>query len=637
MEEVNRKRKLPKIWYYIVVSLSVLGIVISINQIFSLNLIGFQPYATSYLYYIIAIFLSIVFLIYPATKKSSRDSVPWYDVLLFVTSIIINIYFAINAINIVNFGWELIAPVTPTVFSIILWALVIEAVRRVAGISLAIVCLIFSFYPIYAGLMPAFLKGPNFDIFETARNHAMSLNSILGIPLQTVGSLIIGFMLFGVVLQRVGAGDFFIKLALALFGKSRGGAAKVAVISSAFFASLSGSAISNVATTGAFTIPAMKRTGYKPHYAGAVEACASTGGIIMPPVMGSVAFVMASFMGQPYTFILIAAIIPALLYFISIYFQVDTYAFKNDIKGMPKSELPPIRETLKEGWYFLFSIVVLVYFIFTLRLEAWAPYYASALLILLSYINKKNRLTLKRFGQLFHETGRILAELVAILAAVGLLVGALSLTGVAFSFSRELVMMVGDNLFLLVVAAALTSFILGFGMTATSVYIFLAIVVVPALVNMGIEPIAAHFFVLYWGIISSITPPVATAAYAAAGIAESDPMKTGFTSMKLGLVKYIIPFFFVYNPALLAQGSITEILFTFITAVIGIYLMAAGLDGVILSIRNLNKITRIYIFSLGILLLFPNWLISSIALGVLLITVILFSQRKNTHEKTLQS
>jgi TRAP transporter 4TM/12TM fusion protein len=551
------------------------------------------------------------------------DKVPWYDAVLFSLTVVVSVYLGVSAVNIARQGWEFLAPIIPTIFSVILWLLVLEAVRRSTGTVLATICLLFSLYPVFAGYMPFFLRGQNFDFLTTVRNHAMSVNGILGVPLMTVGTLLVGYMIFGVVLQNTGGGDFFLDLARALLGHTRGGPAKVAIVASSLFGSLSGSAISNVITTGSITIPAMKKTGYSPTYAGGIEACASTGGTIMPPIMGAAAFVMASFLGRPYAEIVIAAIIPSLLFYMGLFFQVDAHAAKIGLKGDSRNELPPIWPTIKSGWYFFFVIVALFYFLFALRLEQLAPFYASFLLIILSFFSAKNRLNVEKAIKTIEGSGKTLVELVTVLAAVGLIVGALSVTGVAFAFSRELVARV-DGLLPLLFAGAITSFILGFGMTSIACYIFLAIVMAPALVAYGVDPIAAHFFVLYWGVLSFITPPVALAAFAAAGIAGADPMKTGYKAMQLGVITYFIPFFFVYNPALLAQGPLGSVMFYFLTAVIGVYLISAGLEGYLVGInQKLFLFSRLMLIIGGSAIFIPERMSDLIGIVIAVIGILL--------------
>ena len=634
MSAVRTSVKYGSFWHSTFAIFSTLGVLLAINQLFRLQLFGFAPIDNSYLYLILTFYLSPIFILYPASGSSRRDSIPWYDILLFILSIVVSLYFAFHGKEIIEYGWEYVAPPIPTIFGIILWFLTIEALRRSSGLVITVICLFFSLYPLFAGYMPGFLQGQGFDFITAARNHAMSVNSILGVPLTVVGNILIGFMLFGVVLQATGGGDFFLNISNALLGHTSGGPAKVGVVTSALFGTLSGSAISNVVTTGSMTIPAMKKTGYEPHYAGAVEACASTGGTIMPPVMGAAAFVMASFLNRPYADIVIAAAIPAILYFMALFFQVHAHAVKIGLKGMPKSEVPPLWATFKSGWYYIFVILILFYFLFTLRVEAWAPFYASLALLIFSTFNKKTRLTFKGLVEMMAGIGKVLSELVTILAGVGLLVGALSVTGVAFSFSREIVSAVGNNLFLLLAAGALTSFILGMGMTSTACYIFLAIVMAPALVNVGVDPIAAHFFVLYWGVVSFITPPVALAAFAAAGIAQSDPMKTGITSMRLGIVTYFIPFFFVYNTALLAQADIFTVLYATVTASVGVFILSMALEGLFIGVGKLNWPMRVALFIGSPMMLLPELKTDIIGLLICGITIVIaFIVNKASHKQ----
>jgi TRAP transporter 4TM/12TM fusion protein len=434
----------------------------------------------------------------------------------------------------------------------------------------------------------------------------MGSSGILGIPLDVVCTLLIGFMVFGVVLQNTGGGTFFFKLAQSLLGHTRGGAAKISILASAFFGMISGSTTSNTLTIGAMTISAMKTTGFPPHLAAAIEACASTGGPIMPPVMGAAAFIMASFLNVPYAVVAIGAFIPACLYYLGLFVQVDGYAAKANLKGLSKEELPSFWATLKDGWFYTLAIVLLVYFLLTLRLEARAPYYASAALVALSMIKKETRLDWKKFIAMIGNIGKVVTQLVAILAAAGLIIGGLSVTGVALAFSRELVGAVGNNIFLILLMGALSSFVLGLGMTITACYIFLAIVMVPALISLGIDPLAAHLFVFYWGVLSEITPPVALCVSAACGLAGSNFMQTGWAAMRLGAVKYIIPFFFAYNPALLTHGVWWEVLLVTFFAVVGIYYLGSALEGYLWGIGQINWPSRIFLVSGGLLIAFPE-------------------------------
>src|SRR5699024_3218735 len=493
------------------------------------------------------------------TKNSNHSKMPWYDIVLFLAAFLIPLYFAINAQDIILVGWEYNAPTIAVYMSIVYWVIILEALRRSSGLVLPIFCLVFSLYPLISDMVPiSFLSGQSYDFVSTATSHVFGSDSLIGVPFKTVGNLLIGFLVFGVVVVHTGGGDFFFKIAESLFGKTRGGTAKVSVVGSAFFGMLSGSAVSNTITTGAMTIPSMKKSGFKKEYAAAIESTASTGGTITPPIMGSAAFIMASFLATPYIDIALAATIPAILYFLAVFIQIDGYAAANKLKGTPKSQLPSFIKTMKEGWYFISIIILIVYFLIILNSEGQAPYYASLLLILLAMLRKETRLNFKKSIDMIIDIGRTITQIGTIISAVGLIVGALSMTGVSFSFSRELISAAGENVLLILIAAAITSFILGMGMTVSATYIFLAVVVAPALTDLGMNPIASHLFVLYFATISYITPPVALAVYAASGIADSDPIKSGFIAVRLGITAFLIPFFMVYNPELIGQGTFLD-------------------------------------------------------------------------------
>ncbi len=595
-----------------------IGIVLSINQIFDLGLFGYSLIDTSYYYLILTFYLSTVFVLYPVRNSAPQNKVPWYDAFLFLVTVLMNLYFCTRAVDMVISGWEFSAPPFATVLSVVLWLLVMEAARRTTDIYMTLMCLIFSAYPLFASFMPGFLEAESIDVLTTARLYAIGQNGIMGIPLQVVCTLLIGFMVFGIVLQHTGGGTFFFKLAQSLLGHTRGGAAKISVLASAFFGMISGSTTSNTLTIGAMTIPAMKNTGFPSHYAAAIEACASCGGPIMPPVMGATAFIIASFLNVPYSYVAIGAFIPACLYYLGLFVQVDGYAAKAGLKGLSVSELPPFWGTLKEGWFYIFVILLLIFLLLAMRLEARAPYYASVALILLSMVKKETRLNWKKFMEMIANIGRVVAQLVAILGAAGLIVGGLSITGAALSFSRELVGAVGNNLFLILAMGAIASFILGLGMTITACYLFLAIVMVPALITLGIDPLAAHLFVFYWGVLSEITPPVALTVSAACGLAGSNFMQSGWTAMRLGAVKYIVPFFFAYNPALLTHGRWWEVLTHTTLAAVGIYYLASALEGYLWGIGKLGWPTRIFLIAGGVITAFPKLTTSIIGLGAVI-------------------
>jgi TRAP transporter 4TM/12TM fusion protein len=521
------------------------------------------------------------------------------------------LYFVWEANRILEEAWEYSAPNIAIALSCLLWLLLIEIGRRTGGPSILVVTIVFSLFPVYAHLVPEVISGVNQSIWDTAAFHIMSVESFLGIPMRAFGTLVFGFLIFGVAMQYTGAGAFFINFAFALLGKVRGGPAKVAIFSSGLFGSMSGSVVSNVLTTGCMTIPAMKKIGFKPAYAGGVEACASTGGVLMPPIMGATAFVMASFLNVPYVEVVIAATIPSLLYYFGLFMQIDAYAARRGMKGLPASELPSLWQTVKEGWYYIFAFLALIYMLLILQQEATAPFYATALLLGINQISAKHRMNWAKFKAFFFGTGILFAELCGILAAIGLIVGSLSLTGMAGTLTNDLVFIAGGNVLMLLVMGALTSFILGMGMTVTACYIFLAVILAPALIKAGLNPMGVHLFLMYWGMISFITPPVAIGAFVAAGLAKAPPMQTGMEAMRLGIVIYIVPFFFVFNPALLFQGEATEIAIVVGTAILGVIVISGALQGYLLQVGDLGSgpvslFARLLIFAGGLFLAAPG-------------------------------
>ncbi len=619
-EQDKEEIRLKGASYSVVVLFSALGIFVAVNQLFNLQIGGFMPIGNAYYYYILAFFLSIVFLIYPG-RESDRKIMPWYDWCLFVISIIVNIYFALNAYNILSQGWDIVAPKLAVVMSFVLWILALEGTRRTGGTILFVFSLFFSLYLVFGQYFPGIFWGAPYDWADAACYHAMSKESIIGIAMGVVGDLLIGFIIFGAVLVSSGGGQFFTDFAMSIIGDRRGGAAKIAVVSSAFMASISGSVIANVITTGTMTIPAMKRSGYKPAYAAAVEACASTGGTITPPVMGAAGFLIASFLNVPYYKVMVAAFFPAVLYYWTLILQVDLQAAKVGIGGLSKKELPQKSKVIKEGWFFIFVILMLVITLFYIRSEARAPFYSILVLLGITIFKKSTRYNLRKFIGLLFETGKLLSQITGILAGVGLIVGSLTGTGVANSFSREIVLLAGGNYFFLLILGAVTSFVLGIGMTVTACYIFLAVVLAPALIAVGLDPMACHLYVLYWGCLSYITPPVALGSITAAVIADSDPMTTGWLSMKLGAVKYIVPLYFVINPALIMSGSPGTIAVAMVTALAGCVLLASALEGRLYWHGKISAMQRVPILIAGLLLMYPSAIASLIGAATFLLFI----------------
>ncbi|MHA1528583.1 MAG: TRAP transporter permease [Alphaproteobacteria bacterium] len=554
------------------------AVLLSVHQLFNLQFFGIVMIEGLYLYILAGIFLSLTFLCF-RFRPGRPAVVPWYDWALAAAALACAGYFAVTADESLESGWEYAPPETARWVSLVLYLLILEGTRRAGGLTLFIIVLLFSVYPTFADKMPDPLSGFTSPFMDVVPYHMISSESSFGIPMRAFGNLVIGFILFGAVLQRTGGGKFFNDLALALVGQYRGGAAKVAIFASGFMGSMSGSVISNVLTTGAVSIPAMKRTGFSPHYAAATEACASTGGVLMPPVMGATAFVMASFLSRPYTDIALAAAIPSILFYFGLFVQIDAYSARRGLKGIARHLLPSLLSALREGWVYLFVFGLLIFMMVALRQETLAPFYATGLLLVINQFMRSHRFSWQSFGSMIAGTGRALAELTTILLGVGLIVGSFSATGLAGTLVNELIFLAGDSVIMLLFMGALTAFVFGMGMTVTACYIFLAVVLAPALEQTGLNRLAVHLFILYWGTVSYITPPVALGAFAAATMAGSTPLRTGFEAMRLGGVKYLAPFLFVLNPALIGDAPALEVIGSFTAAIIGIWFIASAMQG----------------------------------------------------------
>jgi len=541
-----------------------------------------------YYYALMGLLLPLCYLIYPPYRGASARSF-WLDIPLSIAAFGACIFFFINAETMLDFGWEFSAPTYAVMVSYLLWVLIMEAVRRSGGWVLFVLVLVFSLYPIVADTLPGPISGMSSSPAETASYHVMSIESILGLPFRAFAQLVIGFLIFGIALQHTGGGRFFINLAFALFGHVRGGSAKVAIVSSGLMGSMSGSVITNVLTTGQMTIPAMQKNGMEKEYAAGVEACASTGGVLLPPIMGSTAFIMATFLNTAYTTVALAAAIPALLYFFGLFVQIDAYAARKGLVGTPRDELPGLGETMKQGWFYIAAFLVLIFLLVYLQREAVAPFYATGLLLVLNQFSRDHRWGINDAGAFLVATGKLLMELLTIMAGVGLIVGALSVTGLSGTLVNELLYLAGDSTLLLLLMGAFTSFVLGIGMTVTAAYVFLAIVLAPALIQGGLDPMSVHLFILYWGMLSFITPPVALGAFAAASIAGASALATGFKAMRLGSVIYFIPFFFVLDPALIMSGSWLEILTATAKVALGVVIIAGALQRYLLGVGLLDR------------------------------------------------
>lgn len=570
-----------------VFSLTVAALLLVVNQLFNLNAFGIVVLEGRYLNILATLFLAAAFLIFDI-RGMRFGNITLIDWGLAGLSLASGAYIAATAMQNLSEGWEFAAPGAAQWVAFVFAALVLEATRRAGGLVLAGVVTFLAFYPTFAGHVPAPFSGFQSTLSEAVSYHVYSSESIFGIPMKAFGGVVIGFIIFGSVLQHTGGGAFFNDLALGMVGRYRGGAAKVSIFASGFMGSMSGSVISNVLTSGVVSIPAMKRSGFSPQTAAATEACASTGGVVMPPVMGATAFVMASFLAIPYTEIVIAAIIPSALFYFALFAQIDAYSARRGLKGLKPSDTPPVRDTLRKGWPYVLVFALLIFMMVVMRQETAAPFYSVLLLLAINQIFPEHRMTLRKIMDIVMGVGSSLAELTAVILGIGLIVGAFSATGLAGTLVNELLFLAGDNVFILLIMGAATAFVFGMGMTATACYIFLAIVLAPALEAGGLNQLAVHLFILYWGMVSYITPPVALGAYAAATIAGTSPMRAGFEAMRLGSIIYLVPFLFVLNPALIGHSSAGEVMLAVSCAVVGVGIISMGLQGYVIFVGTLK-------------------------------------------------
>jgi TRAP transporter 4TM/12TM fusion protein len=486
----------------------------------------------------------------------------------------------------------------------ILLILLLEATRRTVGWAMVIIAGFFLIQTAYSNYFFSIFYGPPSSWFTIIDYLFMRENGIYGIPLMVMATYIFLFVLFGAILVRSGAGRFFINVAMALTGSRIGGPAKASVVSSCLMASVSGSAVANVVTTGSFTIPLMKRIGYRPYFAGAVEACASSGGQIMPPVMGAAAFVIAEFMNVPYLTVAVAGLFPAVIYFFSIFVMVHFEARKKNLSTVPKEELPNLKEELKKGGHLFISILIIVGLLIAGYTPMFAAFGGIISILVLSSLRPETRMTPSQMFSAFEEGARQAIPVSIACATAGIIIGCVFVSGLGNKFTGLIELLSGGYLWATLILTMFASLILGMGLTTTAVYITLAALVIPALIKMGVAPMAAHFFAFYFGLVSAITPPVALASFAAAGIAGSNPMQTGYHSFRLGIAKYLLPFMFVYNPALVFDGNWYQIIAAVATGFAGIYALTVTTEGWLL--RRAGFMTRVLMAIAAFSMFFPQ-------------------------------
>ena len=498
-------------------------------------------------------------------------------------------------------------PAESLALSIVILALTLEACRRSAGVALTLVFAFFFAWALVGHHFGGMLQTREVGLPRLLPYLALDTSSLLGQALIIASTTVLAFMFFGRLLQACGGADFFTDLSSALFGRFRGGTGKVEVVASAFFGTISGSAVANVMSTGIITIPNMKKAGYTPETAGGVEAVSSTGGQIMPPVMGAAAFLMAENLQMRYADIALAALVPAALYYVSVFTQVDLEAARRRIGGLDRTTLPRARRVLRSGWFFAVPFVALFYLMFWHNLQAEESVLLgiAAMLPFAALIGYGGRrLGVRGFLRALADTGKDAVEIIVICAVAGAVIGLLNITGLALGLSLTLVKLGEGNLVLLMIAVALMCIILGMGLPTTGVYLLVAVLAAPPLVQLGVPPLAAHMFVFFYGCLSMITPPVAMAAYAAAHIAGASPMKVGLAACRLGWPAFALPFLFAWSPTLLLRGDPVDVAISVVTAIGGVWLASAALAGYLFREMKLSK--RIAFCVAALLMLLPN-------------------------------
>ena len=563
----------------------------------------------------LGLLLPLTFLEYPA--KKGMAGVRWYDWLLIVMGAVPNAY-------VVFFHdlWVFHGGSNPTTLEMILLIAVtvalLEGLRRVLGLVLTIVLLFFILHPLFCSYLPGFFSGRGYSLARITTQFYLPPTGLYHIALHIASTIIIGFLVLGQLFIASGGGKTLMDTTLSMVGRFRGGAAKAAVIGSGIFGTFNGAVGANVAVTGTFTIPLMKETGYEADFAGGVEASASNGGMLMPPVMGAVAFIMAEWLEIPYWELCIAAFAPAILYYICMFMQIHFHAVRRGLHGLPPSELPYFRNTIRSGWTDFLPLLILIYLLFGLKYSPELSAIAAAVgVLIVAAFRRSTRLSLGTILNAMEASGRASIQIGLACAMAGIIMGSVSLTGIAFLISSEIVKVASGNIFLLLVLAGIASFMMGLGMTALPIYIFVALVVAPALTNVGIPLLTAHLFVFWVSMGSFLTPPVCVAAYVASAIAEAPPLRVGLRATLIGIGIYIIPFVFVYNPELLLHGAPVEIALVVIMTLIGLIAIAAAIEGHFL--RQTCLWERALFFVGGILTFVPMFWIRLLGLGILII------------------
>lgn len=615
-----------KLLGYFAIAFTIIAIVLSVFHLYTAGfglLLSMKQRTIHWM-----LLLVILFMYFPAAKKSSRVRPSAIDIVLIIGSIISSFYLLFNYESIIVRGG--IPTGMDMAMGVIMILITLEATRRAVGKELLIICLAFIAYAALGNYAPGVLAHKGFSLSRIVGQLYLTTEGIFGIPLDVSATYLVLFIFFGAVLKETGLDLFFRDVSLAIAGRIAGGPAQVAVVASGLFGSINGSATANVVSTGTFTIPLMKSVGYQPYFAGAVEAVASTGGQLMPPIMGSAAFIMAEFLGIPYMKIALAALIPALFYYFGCGVMVYFRARKMNLRVLTSEEIPSIKATFKKTGHMIFPLVLLIYLLFIGKTPLFAAFYSIFATIALSYFKKDTRLSLKNYISIAENTAKSMIGVAAACASAGIVIGVVSLTGIGLTLGNNLVNLAGGNIIFMLILTMLVSMVMGMGVPTTVVYILMATITAPPLVALGFEPLAAHMFVFYFALLASVTPPVAIAAYAGAGLAEASPSKTGWQAFRLAIAGFIIPYIFIFSPELLFINADISIFIPITTGLIGIVSLGAFFEGYLM--RRLKNYERLILLVAALCLIVPET-ISDIVGLVLFLIVVLLAKKTASREK----
>jgi len=594
----SRAARVGSMAFAILLTLGSIGWALDAHLWFNLTVFPAQFYAA-----MLTLSLPLAFIVLPARRDNERTVVPWYDWLLAAVGFAAAGYLTWEYQRLVDL--VLLRPPDAVAAGAIVIMLSLEGLRRATGNTLPLIAVAFIAFALLGHNLPGDLAARPNDWEKLTAYLALDVNGVLGLPLAVATTIVIAFLFFGQLLNSSGGSRFFTDIAMLTMGRFRGGSAKIAVVASGFFGSVSGSAVANVAATGVITIPMIKRDGYPAHKAAAIEAVASTGGQLMPPVMGASAFIMAEFLEVPYAEVVLAALVPAIIYYVALFIQADLEAAKLGSAGVTDADMPSRRGALS-GLYFLLPFVVLIVALFKFNQPPeLAALFGAVVVVVLALVfgYQGRRPGMRILLSAFERTGYAALDIILVTVAAGVVIGVLGISGLGFSLTLALVTIGEGSLILLLVLAALVCIILGMGLPTVGVYVLLAALVAPALVEVGVQPMAAHLYVLYFGMMSMITPPVAIAAFAAAGVANADPMKTGWSAVRFGWMAYIVPLLFVISPPLLLRGEPDVIVFAIATAIAGVWLTSIAIAGFFM--RPLALPMRCAFAAAGLLALIP--------------------------------